>query len=156
MQSRSRLVVLTLLMLASFATRAASQQLATATPVPVPLAVRWSVPTSDVTRHVPSWSATDVGLASGFLALLWIDAAQTRSLARDGWRGFHESNPILGPEPSVGRINGYTAGAAVATLGVAAVLPARYRRWWLAGAFALEASTVIYTTTTVGVSLRVR
>lgn len=88
--------------------------------------------------------------------MLWVDAAQTRSLARQGWTHFQESNPILGREPSVGRINTYTAAAAVATLGIAAVLPPRARRWWLASAFALEASTVMYTTAAVGVSFRVR
>jgi len=122
---------------------------------PTPLAVRWSMPMNNVTRHVP-WNATDIGLAGGFLAMLWVDAAQTRSLARQHWAGFSESNPILGQHPSVGRINTYTAAAAITTLGIAAVLPQRARRWWLAGAFAIEASTVIYTTTQVGVAFRVR
>src|SRR6267142_1994684 len=123
---------------------------------PAPIGVRWSIPATQVTRHVPSWSTTDVGLATGFLAMLWVDAAQTRSLARQGWTRFQETNPILGREPSVGRINTYTAGAAVATLGIAAVLPPRARRWWLASAFAIQAPTVVYTTTAVGVSFRVR
>ena len=113
------------------------------------------MPVKNVTRHAPSWSATDIGLASGFLALLWVDAAQTRSLARNNWQRFYEANPILGRQPSVGRINTYTAAAAITTLGIAAVLPARARRWWLAGAFAVQATTVIYTTTQVGVAFRV-
>jgi hypothetical protein len=123
---------------------------------PATFAVRWSMPVNNVTRHVPSWSATDLGLASGFLAMLWVDAAQTRSLARQNWDGFYESNPILGREPSVGQINTYTAAAAITTLGVAAILPPRARRWWLIGAFAVETSTVIYTTTRMGVAFRVR
>jgi hypothetical protein len=121
-----------------------------------PLAVQWSMPVSRLTRHVPSWSRTDIALAGGFLAMLWVDAAQTRSLARQNWAGFYETNPILGPKPSVSRINTYTAAAAITTLGVAAILPPRARRWWLAGAFAVETSTVIYTTTQLGIALRVR
>jgi hypothetical protein len=157
MRSRARPLLLALFMLSPLATRAATQQLARShAPAVTPLAVQWSVPTSQVTRHIPSWSATDVGLATGFLALLWVDAAQTRSLARQGWTDFHESNPILGQEPSVRRINTYTAAAAVATLGIAAVLPPRARRWWLAGAVAVEASTVIHNTTSVGVAFTIR
>ena len=100
--------------------------------------VRWSMPVAKITRHVPNWSATDLGLAGGFLTALWIDAAQTRSLARQNWDGFYESNVILGRNPSEGQINTYSAAAAVATLGVAAVLPERARRWWLMGALAVE------------------
>jgi len=111
------------------------------------------MPLHNVTRHAPSWSATDVGLAGGFLAMLWVDAAQTRSIARNNWAGFYESNPILGPRPNVGQINSYTAAAAVTTLGVAALLPARARRWWLIGAIAVEAFAVTATTRS-GIALR--
>ena len=114
------------------------------------------MPVNHVTRRIPSWSATDVGLAGGFLALLWVDAAQTRSIARRGWNGFQEANPILGRQPNVGQINTYTAAAAITTLGIAAVLPPKARRFWLAGAFAVEASTVIYMTTSVGIPLTLR
>jgi len=119
-----------------------------------PVGVRWSLPITSVTRHAPSWSATDIGLAGGFLAVLWVDAAQTRSVARGSWRGFHEANPIIGPRPTVGQVNTYTAAAAVTTLGVAAVLPARARRWWLIGALAVEAYAVTGTTSS-GISLRI-
>src|SRR5262245_2817096 len=136
--------------------RSAAAQVASARVSPAPLTMSWSMPMNNVTRRVPSWGATDVGLAGGFLALLWVDAAQTRSIARQGWRDHHEVNPILGPQPSVGQINRDTAAAAVATLGVAAVLPPRFRRWFLAGAVAVEASTVIYMTTSVGIPLTIR
>jgi len=116
--------------------------------------VRWSMPLNNVTRHAPSWSATDVGLASGFLAILWVDAAQTRSIARNSWEGFQEANPLIGPRPTVSQINTYTAAAAVGTLGIAAVLPQRARRWWLMTALAVEAYTVYHTTARMGISLR--
>ena len=110
-----------------------------------PVEVRWSMSITSVTRHAPSWSATDIGLAGGFLAVLWVDAAQTRSVARGSWRGFHEANPIIGPRPTVGQVNTYS---------VAAVLPARARRWWLIGAIAIEAYAVTGTTSS-GISLRI-
>jgi hypothetical protein len=118
-----------------------------------PVGVTWSMPLTHVTRHVPSWSVTDVGLASGFLAVLWVDAAQTRSLANNNWAGFYEVNPIIGPRPTVGQINSYTAAAAVTTLGVAALLPARARRWWLLSALAIETYAVTATTRS-GIALR--
>ncbi|HEY7192531.1 MAG TPA: hypothetical protein VH439_02240 [Gemmatimonadales bacterium] len=123
---------------------------------PAPLDLRVSMPINKVTQHAPSWSATDIGLASGFLALLWVDASQTRSLARNNWNGYHETNPVLGRQPTEGQINTYTATVAVATVGIAQALPPRTRRWWLGVALALEAYTVYHTTSRLGVSLSVR
>ncbi|MGH7548260.1 MAG: hypothetical protein ACREMM_08800 [Gemmatimonadales bacterium] len=105
---------------------------------PVPLQLR-------AARRVPvrfGWSATDVTLASAFAAALLIDAGQTRGLARDGWRGWRETNPILGPRPSVGQLDTYTAVTGLAVLGAAAAVPARVRPWLLGAAFAVEAFTV--------------
>jgi hypothetical protein len=89
-----------------------------------------------------TWSATDLALAGGFTAVLLIDAGQTRGLARGGWRNWRETNPILGPRPSVGQINTYTAVAGLTVLGAAAVVPARVRPWLLGAALAVETFTV--------------
>ncbi len=99
-------------------------------------------PRLELTRSVPmrvSWSQRDIALAGGFVAALLIDAAQTRRLAAGGWRGYYETNPILGAHPSVGRVNTYTAVSAVTVLGVAAVAPKRARPWVLGAALAVEA-----------------
>jgi len=88
------------------------------------------------------WSTTDVTLAGAFAAALLIDAGQTRGLARDGWRGWRETNPILGPRPSVGQLDTYTAVAGLAVLGAAAAVPPRVRPWLLGAAFAVEAFTI--------------
>jgi hypothetical protein len=122
---------------------------------PTPLTARLSVGLDQVTGRLPRWSGMDVGLAGAFVTALWVDAAQTRSLARAGWKDFRESNPLLGRRPTEGQINTYTAVVAVTTLGVAAVLPRRARRWWLAGAAAVEGYTVAHTTR-VGVAIRLR
>lgn len=89
-----------------------------------------------------SWSATDIALASAFTAALLIDHGQTRRLARAGWQGWRETNPILGPRPSVGQLDTYATVSAVAVLGTAAVLPARFRSWFLGAAFVVEGFTV--------------
>jgi len=84
------------------------------------------------------WSARDRALAAGFVTTLLIDAAQTRRLARGGWRDFEESNPILGRHPSEGRVNTYTVVAGLTVLGVAAAAPKRVRPWVLGAALAVE------------------
>src|SRR5260370_20338116 len=35
----------------------------------------------------PTWPAADLALAGAFRVALWVDAAQTRELARQGWKG---------------------------------------------------------------------
>lgn len=89
-----------------------------------------------------SWSATDIALAGAFTAALLIDHGQTRKLARDGWNGWRETNPILGPRPSVGQLDTYATFAGLAVLGTAAALPGRFRSWFLGAAFAVEAFTI--------------
>ncbi len=84
------------------------------------------------------WSQRDRALAVAFTAALLMDAAQTRRLARGGWHDFYETNPILGPRPSEGRVNTYTAVAGLAVLGVAAAAPKRARPWVLGAALAVE------------------
>ncbi len=99
----------------------------------------------EVRRTVPirvSWGSRDLVLSSGFTAALLVDAAQTRRLARGGWADYRESNPVLGPRPSVGRVNTYTAVVGLTVLGVAAVAPKRARPWVLGAALVVEACTL--------------
>jgi hypothetical protein len=93
-------------------------------------------------RPAKPWRPRDVALATGFAATLLVDAAQTRRLARGGWRDYHETNPLLGPRPSVGRVNTYTAVVGLTVLGVAAAVPKRARPWILGVALAVEACTL--------------
>ena len=89
-----------------------------------------------------TWRRSEIVLAGAFTAALLIDAAHTRRLAAGGWRDYTESNPILGPLPSVGQVNTYTAVAALSVLGVAAVAPRRARPWILGAALAVEVATL--------------
>ena len=96
---------------------------------------------SDLPGRV-SWNRTHTVLAGAFVVTLLIDAAQTRDLARHGWSGFRETNPLLGHRPSVGRVNSYTAIASMSVLAAAAALPPKVRPWLLGTAIAVEAFTV--------------
>jgi len=109
-----------------------------------PLAARVSWSTLGV-AELParrSWTASHTALASAFTVVLLVDAAQTRDLARRGWPGFREANPLLGPRPSVGQVNTYTVLAAASVLTAAAAAPPRIRPWLLGAALAVEAVTV--------------
>jgi len=92
-----------------------------------------------------SWKHRDIALAGAFTAALLIDASQTRALARGGWDGYHETNPILGPSPSVRSVNVYTAVVGLGVLGGAALVPERVRPWLLGAALAVEAFTISHT-----------
>jgi len=119
-------------------------------------AQRLAPPTLHVGATIParvSWRASDVALAGAFVVALAIDAAQTRSIAQGGWQGYREMNPILGPHPSVGQVNTYTAVAGLTVLGAAALVPARVRPWLLGVALAVETFTIAGTVRQ-GVALR--
>ena len=109
-----------------------------------PLAARMSWSTLGI-AELParrSWTASHTALASAFTVVLLVDAAQTRDLARRGWPGFREANPLLGPRPSVGQVNTYTALAAAGMMTAAAAAPPRLRPWLLGAALVVEAVTV--------------
>jgi len=128
----ARITAVFLVLMASHAIPAAAQQLAR----PPMLHAGATLPARI------SWRASDVALAGAFAVALAIDAAQTRALAQRGWQSYSETNPILGPRPSVGQVNTYTAVAALTVLGAAAAAPARVRPWLLAAALAVEAFTI--------------
>lgn len=107
-----------------------------------PQRLNWSTaPIAALPARV-SWNRSHTALAGAFVVTLLIDAGQTRALARHGWTGFREANPLLGDRPSVGRVNAYTAVAGLTVLGAAAVVPPRVRPWLLGAAIAVQAFTV--------------
>ena len=112
--------------------------------VAVAMPARASLSTEHLTRLPTrvSWTPSHTALASAFVVTLLIDAAQTRALARQGWVGFRESNPLLGERPSVGRVNSYTALAGLSVLAAAAAAPPRWRPWLLGAAVAVQAFTI--------------
>lgn len=108
------------------------------------LSVRTSVSVSQVAAFPArrGWNGTDTGLGAAFVVTLLLDAGATRAVARGGWVGFREANPVLGSRPSVARVNAYTALVGVGVLGAAAAAPRRLRPWILGAALAVEALTV--------------
>ena len=93
-----------------------------------------------------SFTPAQVALEAGFAVALAADRAQTVDL-RDFCRGridctLHETNPLLGPQPSVASINRYFFGAALAHAIVSRLLPSDQRSAWQASSLALEVAVV--------------
>ena len=78
------------------------------------------------------WSKRDIALEAAYIALHTVDYLQTRQIAKhpDKW---HERNPVLGRHPSVGEVGTFFLGTAIVQLGVAHLLPEKYRVWWISG-----------------------
>jgi hypothetical protein len=89
------------------------------------------------------WERTDSILLGTSLTTLAIDWGQTRDLARRQEPPFTEANPFLGKHPSVGRVDTYFAFVMAGTVGLSAVLPVTYRRWFLGGLTVLETAVII-------------
>ena len=88
-------------------------------------------------RAADPWDTTDCALAAGALAALAVDWGQTRHIAKNPLQ-FNETNPILGTNPSVGKVNAYFVGSMVGTIAIAHVLPSDWRQLFLGGVLALE------------------
>ncbi len=91
------------------------------------------------------WTTDDTVLQLTMTALIVVDWGQTRSfldkVLPDG-RRYHELNPVLGPSPSVGRLNACVGFATIAHAAVSLALPRPYRTWWQAAGITLQATNV--------------
>ena len=92
-------------------------------------------------RAADPWGPTDYALAGAAVAALAVDWGQTRHIAKNPHR-FAEQNPLLGPAPSVGKVDAYFVGAMVGTVALAHVLPGDWRQLFLGGVLALELGVV--------------
>lgn len=73
------------------------------------------------------WSSGDTYREATYLTLLSVDWAQTRSQARNHWKGYYEQNNILGKTPNVGKVDAYFITSALAHYGIASLLPENLR-----------------------------
>lgn len=54
--------------------------------------------------------------------------------------GLHETNPLLGRNPSDAKVRNYFVGTSVATLALLYVMPSEYRKYVIAGGLLMEIS----------------
>lgn len=73
--------------------------------------------------------------------LLVADWAQTRQIVLNA-DSFHETNPVLGTHPSMGRVNAYFATALALNYVIGNSLPTGWRKAWFIGVQSVEANVV--------------
>ena len=89
------------------------------------------------TALAQNWSTQDKSLFVTSSALLVVDWAQTRHIARNP-QLFYEKNPILGEHPSLGRVNTYFATVLVANYFITDALSPKWRTAYQAGLIGVE------------------
>lgn len=82
--------------------------------------------------------------------LLLVDWLQTRSIARNP-RDYVELNPILGPHPTVGRVNTHFAAAIALNYLISENLSGKTKTGWLIGITILEGTV---TARNMGIGIR--
>ncbi len=91
-----------------------------------------------------AWTEKDSLWEAAYLATHIADWGQTRSIANSCAKGgqYYETNPILGKCPSVQMVNTYFVSTALLHVGVAQMLPSKYRRWFQTGTLALQLNVI--------------
>ena len=87
------------------------------------------------------WSNGDTNRQLAFTGVLMLDWAQTRYIANNPIE-FQEDNKILGRHPTISRVNGYFASAALIHWGISYALPPSARKVWQNISIAVEAGKV--------------
>ena len=82
------------------------------------------------------WTPTDTAWEAAVQTALVLDWAQTRYIRNDPTR--RELNPLIGPYPSMGKVNTYFVTSMVLHGAVAYVLPGPWRRAYQEGMLAFE------------------
>src|SRR6266853_3835043 len=81
---------------------------------------------------IRGWSNDDVQRQLGYSLLHGIDWAQTRTIAKNP-NQLHETNPILGEHPSVGKVNNYFLSTLLGHWFLANALPPDARKLFQQG-----------------------
>ena len=102
-----------------------------------PIFLSLALTVSPIAEASDPWTPEEVHYAQAYGTLLAIDLLQTRWIATHPTER-KESNPVLGPYPSIGRVNGYFGVVALGSLWLADVSPSEYRLPLLKGLTALE------------------
>ncbi len=75
------------------------------------------------------WDKGDTIREAIYLSAWTVDWLQTRYTATH-LNSYRELNPILGSQPSIGRVNSYFIAGAAAHVGISYILPKKLRKPW--------------------------
>lgn len=122
---------------------------------------------ANIAYAADEWSTESKALASVFTVATVIDWGQTRDIVKnnkdicvtyddDSWECdyayYEKTNIYLGKKPSLGKVDTYMPVAILATLGIAHMLPEKYRSKFLYGMSFLELGT-IYNNKKIGLKI---
>jgi hypothetical protein len=93
------------------------------------------------TAKAEDWSTSTKILTMSAMALTVADWGQTRDIVKSNGR-YVELNRILGPQPSMGKVNAYFVGMLVSQFLVAEFLPDPYKTMVLSGVIGMELQAV--------------
>lgn len=93
------------------------------------------------TAKAEEWSTSTRILTMSAMALTVADWGQTRDIVKRPTE-YRELNPILGPSPSMGKVNAYFVGALVSQYLIAEYLPEPYKTMVLSGVVGMQITTV--------------
>lgn len=96
-----------------------------------------------ITSVQAQWTQEQKVLGAVSAGLMLIDYGQTRFIAKNTWTQ-HESNPMLGRYPSMGRVNRHFLAASLASYLVADFLPSEQRTWFLGGLAVVQLGVVAH------------
>ena len=82
------------------------------------------------------WTTADKSLAAGVITAYALDWAQTRDISNH--HDLRETNPLLGEHPGYAKINNYFVATGLVTLGIAHILPSKYRKIFLTSVVVVE------------------
>lgn len=94
-------------------------------------------------KHDP-WTKEDTMREAAYLVLHVVDWGQTRNIVNRREEGYWEINPILGKQPSIKRVDSYMAFSAIAHVGIAYVLPQKWRARFQYTTAGIKTGLVIY------------
>ncbi len=87
------------------------------------------------------WNKVDTVLELTSQGLMSADWIQTQKIVKNPDK-YQELNPVLGPHPSMSKLNTYFALWVPVHAGVSCILPQLYRRIWQGGTIGVEAPVV--------------
>lgn len=99
-----------------------------------------------------SWSNDDIKRQLTYGLLHGADWAQTRTIAKNPTQ-YHETNPLLGEHPSVGRVNNYFLTTLLGHALIANYLSPEYRKLFQNATIGLEAGVAGRNKFNVGIGM---
>jgi hypothetical protein len=89
---------------------------------------------SSIQHNIKTWDTKDTLMQASCAALVAVDTVQTANNAKANWKGYDETNLVMGRHPHQDTVYGYMAGIFIAHTVLAVIMPQSWRVYWQVGA----------------------